>query len=73
MTLTYARHLLQRGRRAAAASCREASGQHGELSLAAYDDPGPGGDCGGEAPSGKDICVLIVYSCCCAAETNTTL
>ena len=27
----------------------------------------------GEAQDGEDICILLADSCCCTAETNTTL
>ena len=38
------------------------------------DDLEGGDDRGwGEAQDGEDICILLADSCCCTAETNTTL
>ena len=48
--------------------------QHRELS-SALGDALEGWDGGGgrEAQKEGDICILIADSCCCTAETNTTL
>ena len=34
---------------------------------------GPGAGGVGGVSRGKGICIDIAYSCCCTAETNTTL
>ena len=34
---------------------------------------GWGGGCGMEEQEGGDMCILMADSCCCTAETNTTL
>ena len=34
---------------------------------------GCGGRCGREEQEGGETCILMADSCCCTAETNTTL
>ena len=52
----------------------EAAVQHRGLSLVLCDERWEG-EYGGEreAQEEGDICILIAESCCCTAETNTTL
>ena len=52
----------------------EAAVKHGELSSVLCDDPeGRDRDGGREVQEVGALCIHIADSCCCTAETNTTL